>query len=89
MQQVEGLYSMPFSDYLDSFNWQRYLDAVLRDYNIEHRGYKPVLRFFSSRDSRTRFLNTIAQTMATFRQRYNQQQLQRSLPKEEEADMLF
>jgi hypothetical protein len=74
LARTTDLYSMPFTNYMDTFDWETYLNAMTKDYNKSMREYVPKLQLFASASSRSHFLAALAPRIRDLRQWYAHQQ---------------
>lgn len=48
LQRIVDLYAMPFEDYMATFDWEKYLESIKKDYITNAmREYSPQLKLFS------------------------------------------
>jgi tRNA dimethylallyltransferase len=75
LARTTDLYSMPFADYMDTFDWETYLDAMAKDYRSKSmHEYATRLQIFASAASRSHFLASLAPRIRDLRQWYTQKE---------------
>jgi hypothetical protein len=67
LRRVTDLYSMPFAEYMDTFDWEVYLNKMTKDYNQKMPTYAPKLQLFSTASSRDSFIASLAPAIANLR----------------------
>ncbi|ELR20008.1 isopentenyltransferase [Acanthamoeba castellanii str. Neff] len=68
LRRVTDLYSLPFAEYMDTFDWDGYLNKMTKDYNQKMPTYAPKLQLFSTASSRDSFIASLAPSIANLRQ---------------------
>lgn len=92
LHRVGDLYSMSFDEYMNTFNWDTYLDSLMKDYhNRSTRDYSAKLQIFNTPSACRDFLRDIAPLMHDLRHWYAKQALNKpttSPPPAEHEDEL-